>query len=243
VTERGGEVKYYLYVSDAKLEMLYAQMPARMRDKIAAELKIDLKIIGATISAKSRPETRYGKLDLVREYLSKTTPVGTVADPQSYFAGTMSMRWGLITGPDTGRIVYFGGEQDSAILGLAGSRHHVVGFQGEGIVDSPPPSGGGSSMVPYILEQLENSIATALEGEASAETGSVIHLKNPGSLPRSDSGDARALETVLYATRNLLGPAQSLEFLAKRLLMGRMVSSSEEINILLGSPLYVALAD
>lgn len=141
----------------------------------------------------------------MREYLSKTVPVGTVADPQSYFAGTISMRWGLITGPDTGRIVYFGGEQDNIILGLAGSRHHMIGFQGEGIVDSPPLSGGGSSMMPYILEQLENNIAAALEAEASAETGAVIKLKHPDPLPRSDSGDARALETVLYATRNLLG--------------------------------------
>jgi hypothetical protein len=236
-------VRYYLYVSDAKLEMLYAQMPARLRDKIATELKVDLKVIGATVSTKDRPETRYSKLDLVREYLTTHTQIGSVSNPESYFAGTVSMQWGLITGPASGRIVYFGGEEGNVVLGLAGSRHHVVGFQGEGIVDAPPSYGAGSSMMPYILEQLENNLAATLEGETFADTSPVVELEGADAFPDSDTRDAQALKTVLYATRNLLGPRQSLEFLAKRLLTGRLAMPVGERDVLLGTPLYVALAD
>lgn len=236
-------MRYYLYVSDAKLEMLYGQIPVRLRDKIAAELKVDLKVIGATVSMKDRPETRYGKLDLVREYLTRHTQVGTVTDPASYFAGTVSMQWGLVTGSASGRVVFFGGEEGDVVLGLAGSRHHMVGFQGEGIVDAPPSYGAGSSMVPYILEQLENSLATTLEGEAFAEAGPVVELEDAAPSPASDTSDAQALKGVVYGTRNLQGPRQNLEFLAKRLLTGRLAMPAGERGVLLGTPLYVALAD
>jgi hypothetical protein len=236
-------MKYYLYVSDAKLEMLYSQIPVRMRDKIAAELKVDLKVISATFSEKNREESRYTRLDVVCNYIHENLPVGNMAHPESYFAGTISMQWGLVTGTSSGRIVYFGGEEGNVVLGLAGSRHHVVGFQGEGMVDTPPTFGAGSSMVHGVLEQLEANLAEAVDRTAQDESSVVVDLKQPGPIPRSPVKEERALETVLYTTRNLLGPTQSLEFLAKRLLTGKLVVSGEETGVLLGTRLYVALAD
>ena len=41
-------MRYYVYVSDSKVDMLYSQMPRGIRDRIAAELKIDLKVISAS---------------------------------------------------------------------------------------------------------------------------------------------------------------------------------------------------
>lgn len=237
-------MKYYLYISDAKLDMMYSQIPLRIRDKIAAELKVDLKVISATFSEKNPRESRYGKLDLVRNYILENLPVGNVAQPDSYFAGTVPMRWGLVTDPGSGRIVYFGGEEGNVVLGLAGSRHHVVGFAGEGIVDTPPTLGAGSSMVQGILEQLEDNLAAAVDYPARDQTDAVVRLERPGVLfSGSVARDERALGTVLYATRNLLGPTQGLEFLAKRLLMGKLTVAGDETDILLGTPLYVALAD
>jgi hypothetical protein len=237
------KVKYYLYISDAKLEMLYGQMPGKIRDKIAAELKIDLKIIGATVSTKDRPETRYSKLDLVREYLITNSPVGSVSHPESYFSGTVPMQWGLITSPETGKVVYFGGKVDSVVLGLAGSRHHVVGYQGEGVVGAPDFS-YGSSFAPMVIKSLEDGLAAVIDRPETAETGPVVQLKSPDPMSPSETPDAQALQTVLFATENLLGPTQRLEFLAKRLLMGKLSGSgNERTDVLLGTPLYVALAD
>jgi hypothetical protein len=237
------EVKYYLYISDAKLEMLYGQMPVKIRDKIAAELKIDLKVIGATVSIKDRPETRYSKLDLVREYLITNFPVGSIAHPDSYFSGTVPMQWGLITSPESGKVVYFGGNVDNVVLGLAGSRHHVVGYQGEGVVGAPDFS-YGSSFAPMVIKAIEDGLAAVIDRPETAESGSVIQLRERHPVDFSKTPDARALDTVLYATENLLGPTQRLEFLAKRLLMGKVsVSTEEKVDVLLGTPLYVALAD
>ena len=58
-------MRYYVYVSDSKVDMLYSQMPSGLRDRIAAELKIDLKVVSVSVSGRRSEETRYSKLQLV----------------------------------------------------------------------------------------------------------------------------------------------------------------------------------
>ena len=38
-------VKYFLYISDAKVDMLFGQVPQKILKRIAAELTIDLKVV------------------------------------------------------------------------------------------------------------------------------------------------------------------------------------------------------
>jgi hypothetical protein len=40
-------VKYYLYISDSKVDMLLSQIPHETKKTIAAEFKIDLKLFSA----------------------------------------------------------------------------------------------------------------------------------------------------------------------------------------------------
>src|SRR4051794_34822239 len=98
-------MRYYVYVSDAKLDMLAPQIPAKIRNSIAAELKLDLKLLSLTMKSKDSEETRYSKLSLVTEYLRKHEDVGSVDDPHPFFAGSLTMVWGAI---GDGRGVYFG---------------------------------------------------------------------------------------------------------------------------------------
>ena len=62
-------MRHYLYISDVKLDMYYKQIPPPLRDKIAVDLKIDLKIFSATIKEQPLEESRYQKLRLVEQYL------------------------------------------------------------------------------------------------------------------------------------------------------------------------------
>src|SRR2546430_8272052 len=75
-------LKYYLYVSDKKVDMLYQQVPKRMLQKIASELSINLKLVaaevGATIKSASSEETRYSKLKIVAKYIEEHENVGTI---------------------------------------------------------------------------------------------------------------------------------------------------------------------
>jgi Family of unknown function (DUF7019) len=54
-------MKYYTYVSDAKLDMLFAQIPSRVSKRLSAELKVDFKVVSLTLKPESEPITRYGK--------------------------------------------------------------------------------------------------------------------------------------------------------------------------------------
>jgi hypothetical protein len=222
-------MKYYIYISDAKLEMLYAQIPTRIRDRIATELKIDLKLISATFSEKNRLESRYSRLDLVCEYIRGHLPIGTVGEPDAYFEGVIPMQWGALMGADTGSTVFFGGQQGDVVLGLTGSKHHVVGFQGEGMMGY-----GRSGMVQQVYEDLDRQLADAIQNSESSG----------GDFRERVHQDEQGLWKVKYVAENLLGPTQRLEFLAKRLLKGQVSDGvGQERTVLLGTPIYVALAD
>ncbi len=44
-------MKYYVYTSDAKVDLLHPQIPKPILKKIASSLNIDLKLFGAELSA------------------------------------------------------------------------------------------------------------------------------------------------------------------------------------------------
>ena len=52
--------------------------------------------------------------------------------------------------------------------------------------------------------------------------------------------DKNVLRTVAMAVKSTSGPPQPLQFLAKKLLFG---AEREDRDILLGTPIYVAMAD
>jgi len=139
------------------------------------------------------------------------------------------MQWGAGTRADSGRVVFFGGEQDDVVLGLAGAKHHVVGFQGEGMMGF-----GVSGMAQQILEELNRGLAETIEGSGSSREDS----------SGTSDQDSYTLGTVMGVARNIHAPTQRLEFLARRLLKGQVVDPDGELRrVILGTPIYVALAD
>jgi hypothetical protein len=95
-------VKYYLYVSDTKLDMLYAQIPRPVLERLAVELKVDLKVLGVVLRTNPlEDETRYAKLEVVTKYLEREGYVGTIDEPAEYFKGPVTMTWGFMANPFT----------------------------------------------------------------------------------------------------------------------------------------------
>lgn len=130
--------KYYLYISDSKVNMLYAQLgPATdaQRDSV-------------------------GKLDPVLKDLARAGRIGTVDEPKDYFAGAMPMRWGpfafghipqLTPSP----LVYFGGATEKTVVGLGGSAKHIIGEVGSA-------KSGLHSVLPYFMFQLAQELGDSL---------------------------------------------------------------------------------
>jgi hypothetical protein len=90
----GGGMKFYIYVSDAKLDMLFAQMPMPISKRIAADLSIDLKVVSVSLTHTPSDASRYSKLKVVTKYIEENEKVGSVGSPRAYFKGVLPMRWG-----------------------------------------------------------------------------------------------------------------------------------------------------
>ena len=82
-------MKYYVYISDTKVDMLYPQIPKPILKRIASSLNIDLKLFGAELSVGIKndqaDETRYTKVQIVSEYIEKHLDVGSIDAPSTSF--------------------------------------------------------------------------------------------------------------------------------------------------------------
>ena len=227
-------MKFYIYISDAKVDMLFPQVPHDIKKKVALEFKMDLKLLSASRKTETETEdNRIARLETVVDFIQEYGNVGSVDEPDQYVADTLPMRWGPYEGDPESGVVYFGGETPSTVVGLGGSIRHVVGKAGSS-------AAYGDSLTPFLMSVLAKELGM----------GQPYIVQDIAQRPDASHFPLRAVES---ATLNMTGPQQSLEFLAKRLLHGgEDIPSNErhfrsttgkQSRILLGSPLYVAMAD
>jgi hypothetical protein len=225
-------IKYYLYISETKVEMLFAQIPRTFLSGLSAELKVNLGLLSTTLKQDADQETKFAKLTAVVRFLEENEPLGTVDQPESYFKGQMSMTWGpyetfnyRAKGPSP--LVYFGGETDRTIVGLGGSSQNMIGAPGRSSAHSHSAT---PVMVARIYEGLELPIP---ENEKAFHW---VGKENSGMVAMA----------VDLATSQMEGAKEKVEFFARRLAFypsGAHHAHRRDMNILLGTPLYVALAE
>lgn len=221
-------MKYYVYISDAKVDMLISQIPHEAKKKIASELGIDVKIFRATRKVESEPEDdRISRLDAVVKYIRDWGNLGTVQQPDVYIEDTMDMRFQILALDDRTRqsdesansVAYWTGKEVDTLLGLGGSPAHLIGAD-----KNSPPNQHGKSFAFQIIGALRMNVA---EEESN---------------PTEDAGSTAT--TVFRSHRYLemrLGsfPLERFSFMAKRMTKGSFGDS----KTILGSPLYVAKED
>ena len=206
--------RYYLYISDSKIDMLLAQIDPGLTRKRTAELSLNLKIFGAKRGVEQPAGAdRIARLERVVRHLQDFGDLGSVDRPGQFFGGLLPMRWGPFYGTS---LVYFGGDTGRGTVGLGGSARHVMG--GSGSHDGQELA---RSVTPRLLDGLT----------ADPEIGELLGV--------GSRTDEEVLRAVTLANAGLRGPVENVEFVAKRLLYGTV----DDRLVLLGSPLYVALAD
>jgi len=217
---RRNSLKYYVYISDAKVNMLYEQIGLETGGFVASDVGRAIEF-AKTTPHEGKGTSALSKLEKVVEAIYRSGNVGTIDEPKEYVAGTLSMRWGPNFPQETG-FVYFTGNTDRTIVGLGGSDIHLMDRKGDGMLDywRMPRH----SYFPAIIQQLRIDLG-------DRESAS----------PASEGYCFSVLEDV---NKCMLGPTQQLEFLAKTLLCthGKMEYNSWRMQRLLGSPVYVALA-
>lgn len=205
-------LRYYVYISDSKVEMMLPQIDPGFGRASESEVGFDLKLASAKRKV-GATSNRVARLERVVRYLDDFADVGTVDEPGQYFRGRMPMRWG----PVMSSLVYFGGATERTVVGLGGAAGHLHGEKG--VADPFAPSS-----LPGIVEGLRGVLA------ADGATG-----------------QPEALAAAHLAHRQLRGTEQHLEFVAKRLAYGPSpypeLDPYEGMNVLVGSPIFVALGD
>lgn len=86
------KMRYYVYISDSKVEMLYTQIPPKLLENIAGRLTNDLKFIKTEFSESPKEKSLESKLRIVENYLAEKNLIGTISEPKKYFKGICSMK-------------------------------------------------------------------------------------------------------------------------------------------------------
>jgi hypothetical protein len=213
-------VKYYLYVSDTKLDMLFAQIPSGVRDNLVKEFKFDLKVVAVSVRENPSDETRYSKLKVVTEFL-ESEGVGGIDDPAAYFKGELEMEWRPFDHLIGSDVVYLAGETETTFVGLGGSAKHVIGAKAREEPGWPPSI--AARLIPLLMD-------VGVDEEDDLED-------------RKTGGWEYAVAWLARDARQGL-TRQNVEFLARRLAYQPPgLADLENKAVLLGSPLYVATAD
>jgi hypothetical protein len=216
--------RYYLYISDSKIDMLLPQINPTFGAKRTSEFGMNLKVLTAKRVSEPPAGDRIARLEQVVRHLQDHGDLGSVDEPGQFFWGLLPMKWGPFPSDADSSLVFFGGRTDRTVVGLGGSLKHVLGS-----VPDATEHGVGRSLMPSLLDAL--GVSSDLEDEY------VVDAVDSDL----DRADRAALAKVHQAVTDLDWPAQNVEFVAKRLLHG--YSPSDETSVLLGSPVYVALVD
>ncbi|MEU5084225.1 MULTISPECIES: DUF7019 family protein [Streptomyces] len=220
-------MRYYLYVSEAKVEMLHAQIPQKLLSRLTTEAKVDLKVAGVSVQRPARQDAGlYERLDVVEGFLEREYDVGWVSSdageepgPGFWFRGEAGLRvsWdGRAEGP-----VLMSGAAGDTLVSLVGSVHHLVGHSA-----APELGRVGHSWLPALYRLLRDASRAEAAGEPVARPGGGV------------------LHDVVEVCDRLAGPAMWCEFLARELLRGQVTDGSgARREVVVGTPLYVALSE
>lgn len=119
-------LRYLVYLSETKIDMLLDQIPDRVRRELAIELKVDLKLLSwkmARESAELPGKTRISKMALVERHLEENHMVGGPTATRGYFRAQADMDWILL---EDG-VVLFAGQIGSNLVFLGGSASNLIG--------------------------------------------------------------------------------------------------------------------
>lgn len=206
--------RYYVYVSNAKVDMLLSQIDSGFNHQRESEISMNVKVAAGKRKVVRQAPDRFAKLERVVEHLREHADIGTFDEPGQFFAGILPMY--MVTVEHYS--LYVGGSTARTEVALGGAMQHLVGA-------AVQPSGLGSSMLCGIMHSLD-----ALAG--SAET-----TQAPTAMSQ------RHVAGIVQANRRLgRRHLQNVEVLAKRLLHVPAVDGGAPA-VLVGSPLYLALAD
>lgn len=226
-------LRYYDYVSMAKVEMLFSQI-AGMDQEMVEKLSYNFD----TISRISEPKA---KLRIVEEFLLNSEPVGSPDSPKRWIQGIVDARIVKI-----GPAIFYLAEHTDWVLALGGSAHHRTGAPVRQVKDSYS-----------FTDDLIQSLLEIGEGKHIPYLNLSEEIISQGISCGVAQGFDAWMDIICNACRKARGRKQKISFLAKCLdsqIAENLTEGGElrrrcyasEISgklITLATPLYVSYVD
>jgi len=228
-------MKYYLYVSDSKVDMLFPQVPHEIKKKVSMELGVDLKLLTVKRQTETQSEeSRISRLHAVVEFIREFEDLGTPETPGDYVEHAGVVAWGRFR-----EVLFLSARVGTTILGLGGSHKHLIGWSEYLESDSG-------------FEKKLRSLVGHFGGP-STHYGMVLYLKSLfGEAVNPEDEYLREVQKGLSSTDIIslachltleFGLRQRVEFLARNLTYekgGVHLSRGHSHDLLFSTPLYIA---
>ena len=220
-------MQYFLYISDAKIDMLFPQIPGGTREKITKELGFDLRFLKGNTKAEITPYSNpVSKLLLIEKYLGENDFIGTIEQDKGWISGELKIR---CVNLGNGGIIFIG-KSGAISIGLGGSEHNLVGnIQPDKIFRS---QSNPISMEKNLDEYFINSKNLFDSTSASKEANDRILEQTVWDYALSDIMDCNYHE-----------PFYTVKYLAKRLAVSNAYVDFGGTKFVLATPLYISLVD
>jgi hypothetical protein len=196
-------LRYFVYLSDVKLQMLLDQIEEAVKRSIAAELKIDFKLVSLKLTSPAldrslHESSRIAKLEIVESYLRSHHEMGDLTCTAGYFEANMMMDWKPC---DDNETVLFCGYQKTRLVVLGGSISNLFGRPSSATqIGSHPYTiraavrhGGKSNNLGFDLNAAAQEIYSTPQ-----PVRFLAHVIFPGRLPEGSEQSDYILATPLY---------------------------------------------
>lgn len=120
------DLKYHIYISQTKVEMLYLQIPPAFFESVEAEPSLNLGISSAGVNGGSSASSLPAKLAAVCHFIKRHQEVGTYEEPKMYISGTLPLKFGVVS-EYASDIAFFGNTVGTQTVSLIGASESFVG--------------------------------------------------------------------------------------------------------------------
>jgi hypothetical protein len=213
--------KYYIYISETKIDMLFPQ--------VASSLSLDMCV--AKKEASTNALSSYSKLNKIIHKLGNEKMVGTLEGKLPYVSSKLRMKWASFGFRENSPITFWGYATEDLVFALAGSKHHLLGQSNQGCEY-------GCASLHSLTGAITNWLLDKF-GEPFDEENYKDQLSDR-NLSEYDVANA-----IWLAATQMDGQESDFEFVAKVLHRSnwRGFRNSKCKKIILATPLYVSLEE
>ena len=217
-------MRYFTYISDAKIDMLLPQIPVGKKQKIVANLGFNIAIMKGGVRAETNTlDTRVTRLLAVERYLRDNEPIGHASDANPWIESNGLFATSLYL--EGGAVIWSVKDGVSEVL-LVGSATHLAASASDRDVRAPYSELAGIQSLVYRFAP-ENRIYFDGFESWPDERG---HM-------REDFVWVRNL--IDYVDNHTQHSKQTIGFMARRLLSETGDNSKRGKSLVVASPLYV----